>query len=317
MDEIKTKVRILQESLWVAAALSVMIETGAFSALAEKAQSITDLCAITKLPLPVLKQVINLLAANEFLISCDDTLQLTPDIKVWFNKIDLPKLIAQFQTTWGLTQVFIQSAREKNLVPGWHFTDDLILQAQGTHSEYIVTECIPQNTYLRDLLTKPGAKFLDVGAGVAKISLKLCEIYHDLRIVALEPADKPFALAQKNIMHSLYQNRIELRKVLVEDFNDNNTFDAAWFPHMFFSDEACNAGLRNVWAALKSGGVILTTSVFEKNNTSSSVRQLINSLYGGLRSREYLTNFLVKTGFKDIKVFSHATGYQAITAIKY
>lgn len=165
-------------------------------------------------------------------------------------------------------------------------------------------------------LKKTAANFLDVGAGVAKISLRLCQTYENVKIVALEPADMPYSLAKKNINESKYAKRIELRKMYLQDLPDKNVFDVVWFPHIFFPDDVLNPCLDRIWEALKPGAKLITTVIPNETNQSACVRKLINALYGGLRSIEELTKVLTLVGFRDIKIFSVRYGYQTITAIK-
>ncbi len=53
-----------------------------------------------------------------------------------------------------------------------------------------------------------------------------------------------------------------------------------------------------------------------KQDQAAYIRQLINSLYGGLRALNKVTDALGEVGFQDIKIFSEIAGYKTITASK-
>lgn len=316
LQQAKSALQSLTESLWIFSALSVMNEAGALAVLHEK-MTLNTLEKITKLPNAVLEQTINLLIETGFLVSENEKIWLAPGMQELMEKIGLEKISAQLRVAFGLSGEFIKSSREKNLRAGWNYTDEVILQAQGTHSEYVITDCIPQDAKLQNLLNKSQALFLDVGAGVGKISLRLCQIYDNVKVVALEPADVPFSLAKKNIEEAKYANRIELRKMYLEDFSDKNSYDVVWFPHVFFPESTLNSCLAKVWDALKPGAMLITSAILpDKKNQSVYIRQLINSLYGGLRTADELTKALTDVGFQEIKVFSEISGYRTITASK-
>ena len=316
LQQAKNSLQSLTESLWIFTALNVLSESKILTVLNEE-KTLEELEKTSKLPKSVLEQTINLLIETGFIIAEKNYVILAPGMQALIEKINPERFAAQLRTAFGLTSEFIKSSREQNLKTGWHYQDELILQAQGAHSEYIVTDCIPQDANFQNILKKDNSLFLDVGAGVGKISLRLCQDYDNIRVIALEPADAPFFLAKKNITESPYNDRITLRKTYIQDLTDSNLFDAAWFPHVFFPDELLHVSLINIWEALKPGGMLLTTAILpEKLNQSLYVRQLINTLYGGLRTANDMTNALKEIGFQDIKVFSEVGGYRTITACK-
>jgi 2-polyprenyl-3-methyl-5-hydroxy-6-metoxy-1,4-benzoquinol methylase len=314
--EAKKNIQSLSETVWVFAAITSLAETNGIQSLL-KGVSLNSLSDTTRIPTKVLEQVLALLTEKEWITLTDNQYQLAKGLCELAKQDGLDKVIAQLQITFGLTREFVTSARHQSIQPGWHYTDDYILQAQGTYSEYIVTDCIPLDPKLDDLLKQPGSVFLDVGAGVGKISLRLCETYPALKVVAIEPADKPYALAQQNFKHATASTRIELRKIFIEELSDQNTFDAIWFPHVFFSDETVKAGLKTALTALKPGGIILTSALSSNlHKTPARVKQLVNSLHSKVRLTEELKKNLTEAGFDHIQIFSTAFDYSAITAIK-
>jgi predicted O-methyltransferase YrrM len=89
---------------------------------------------------------------------------------------------------------------------------------------------------------------------VGVIAIELCRSYPALRVVGLEPAAAPLAQARRNVEAANLADRIELRQQRVEDLGDTEAFDLAYVAQVFLPDAAFEAGLRNVWRALRPGG---------------------------------------------------------------
>ena len=120
--------------------------------------------------------------------------------------------------------------------PGWAFDDPAILLSTGWLSAGIahdIAEIAPALDGLEDALHRDGAVFLDVGAGVAALSIALCETWPGLRVVGLEPWRPALALAEAQVSSSDVGERIELRAAGVEDLRDDVAFDAAWLAGPF------------------------------------------------------------------------------------
>ena len=73
-----------------------------------------------------------------------------------------------------------------------------------------IAEIAPALDGLEDALQRDGAVFLEVGAGVAALSIALCETWPGLRVVALEPGRPALALAEAQVRSSAVGERIEL-----------------------------------------------------------------------------------------------------------
>ena len=75
--------------------------------------------------------------------------------------------------------------------PGWAYEDDVVLLSLGRGSASIAGAfaCVAE---LEEALSRPGAAVLDVGAGVAALSVALARRWPGLRVVGLEPW--PFAM---------------------------------------------------------------------------------------------------------------------------
>jgi SAM-dependent methyltransferase len=108
---------------------------------------------------------------------------------------------------------------------------------------------------LNAALSAPGAVALDVGAGVAALSVALCRGWPGLRVVGLEPW--PFALRHARETVRGFEDRIELREQRVEDMTDTEAFDVAWLATPFISPSVIPLALERAHAALKPGGHVI------------------------------------------------------------
>lgn len=144
--------------------------------------------------------------------------------------------------------------------PGWAFDDPAVLLSTGRLSANIanvIAQIAPTLDGLQDALQRPGARFLDVGAGVAALSIALCETWPGLHVVGLEPWAPAFALAEAQVASSDVGDRVELRSVCIEDLDDGAAFDVAWLAGPFVPPAVIPAALERLHNALKPGGWLL------------------------------------------------------------
>ncbi len=312
--EAKASIQTLTESMWLFAALNALIAAGAFQNSAS--YSLQTLAAQINMPITVAEQTINLLAQAGFVTKTNHQIQLATGMQEYIDEIGLDRLRASLCITHGLSASYVNSARQQTLQAGWHYTDELILQSQGLYSQYIVTDCFTQVPAVQNLLQQANTVFLDVGAGVGQIALRACAEYPALKVIALEPADVPFTLATKNINASAYANRIDLRKGMLQDIQDHHTVDVAWFPHVFIDDKHLASCLQKLKLAIKPNGILITTALATTAATqATSIKHLINALYGGLRNADTVMAALQHAGFRAITKHAEVSGYETITAI--
>ena len=106
---------------------------------------------------------------------------------------------------------------------------------------------------LLDRLGSEAGAFLDVGAGVAAVSIAMCRQYPAIRAVGLEPASAPLELARRNVAAAGLNERIELRDRRVEELDDEAAFDVAWLPASFLPADTLATALGTVHRALRPG----------------------------------------------------------------
>jgi len=139
--------------------------------------------------------------------------------------------------------------------PGWGYEDPVVLLSLGRGSASIVSAfaTVPE---LVALLGREGAVLLDVGAGVAALSVAFCRAFPALKVVGLEPWGPALRLGQREISDARLSARIELRAQRVEELADADAYDIAWLAGPFLPPAIVPAALKRTFAALKPGGRI-------------------------------------------------------------
>ncbi len=142
------------------------------------------------------------------------------------------------------------------------------------------------------------------------------ELYPEVSVVAIEPAEVPYALAKKNIENSAYAQRIDLRKVVAQNIQEENIFDVIWFPQGFLTNpQDYQIALDKVYRALKpSGALMVVTAVMEPG--VATINKFVNSLSSADRSAEFLKNSFMQVGFKNIEILPVSYSVIPIIALK-
>lgn len=321
-NKLQETIQSLSESGWIFSSLIVLSETGAL-ALLKNETKLDDLKTILYLPEEILKQMIGLLTKSGFLIENSSAYHWSAELAELINSATLDTFIAQIRFISRMTKEFTQAASSKTLKPDWYQVDEVILHSWGKLSQFFGNNLISEDPRLVQLLKNPDALFLDAGAGTASISVQLCQIYPDLKIVAIDCTDKPLALAKKNIEQHNLSNRIKLRKTFLQDINDKDLYDVVWFPQVFYSKEEFSKCLKVIFKALKPSGMIYAAALSSnETDISSLILQLNNATYGSLRYVDDVTEGFKNAGFSEIKIFGESNGYKSfngyslITAMK-
>jgi precorrin-6B methylase 2 len=132
---------------------------------------------------------------------------------------------------------------------GWTHTDPRILQGIGNGSAMIAP------TLASAGLARPGMRILDVGAGVAALTIAFCRTVPDAQLVALEPWEASHELARANIAATGLDDRIDLRRELIEDYADNDGFDLVWLPGPFLPMRVMDDAIARAYELTRPGGV--------------------------------------------------------------
>jgi hypothetical protein len=207
---------------------------------------------------------------------------------------------------------FLDAARAGSLSSsgsaGWAHTNPVLLQAQGDASMAMVPlfkdHVVASLGDLSTRLERPGARFLDVGVGVASLAIAMCRAWPELHVVGLDSFDTALALARENVLRAQLAERIELRQLRVEHLCDEESFELAWLPSFFIDAAVLPEALARVRTALRPGAwLLLPISGLAEPERTRAVFALVSQLWGGpaLTSAEAEAR-LAEAGFSNIRV---------------
>jgi SAM-dependent methyltransferase len=197
---------------------------------------------------------------------------------------------------------------------GWRYADPALLEAWGVRSVEPVPiwakRLFPALDGLCESLAAPTASFLDVGTGVGRLAIAMCEQFPALRVVGLDPFDTALELARRNVAEAGLEDRIELRPKPVQDLADQDCYDLAWVPVMFLPADVAARGLHRVRAALRPGGwVVLGSMAAEGNGLQPAVQRLVSLLFGsGRLFPDHAAEMLRAAAYERIQILPAAPG---------
>jgi hypothetical protein len=203
----------------------------------------------------------------------------------------------------------VESGKQGLVRTGWRHDDAEILQAQGVRSravvETFVSHIFPHLRGLVETLQGPNASFLDVGSGVAAISVEMCRRFPTLRAVGLDPLEAAQAEAGRNVERAGLEERIELRSDGVEDLEDDAVFDVAQVPIFFLPTDVLAEGLARVHKALRPGGwTVLQVLGAAGLDLRPSVLRLWCVVWGSEAvSPEQAASMLRRAAYEEVVIF--------------
>jgi len=205
---------------------------------------------------------------------------------------------------------------------GWGNEDPETVRAfgrmTGRGGDVIADELLPRLPAIESAFRAGSASFLDVGVGVAAISIRLVQRYPGTRVVGLDVLPDVLKLAQSEVAGSGLSDSIELRLQSVADLRDQDRYDLAWVPQGFIPKEAFIDGIHHVFSALRPGGALLVPLALHPEAPAFTRARLIHSasLAGGSTiTPTQLVKLLHATGFNSLA--EHPVGGQVLmTALK-
>jgi SAM-dependent methyltransferase len=197
------------------------------------------------------------------------------------SSLELQHMLAEIRLT------LLQGARllEGMPEPGWAYTDPDILQAAGGVSAGFVAALkqviAPRLPGLSERLDASGS-FLDVGVGVAGLSIAMARLWPTLRVVGVDPWAPSLVIAREKVRAAALTDRIELRKQAAEDLTDVGSFDLAWIPSAFIPERSITAVARRVHRALRPDGWLLFAMINPGSDPlATSFARLRTTIWGG------------------------------------
>lgn len=192
--------------------------------------------------------------------------------------------------------------------PGWTHTEEAILRSAGQNSAGIVPMLkrmlIPKLEGLAERLDAANASFLDIGVGVADISIAMARLWPTLRVVGIDPWESSLTMARENVARAGLGDRIELRRQTAEDLPDDDAFDLVWFPALFIHADKIATALQHVQRSLRPGGWVISGAINKKGESLEDALADLRTIYlrGEPLSPSELEALLKESGFDPVQV---------------
>jgi SAM-dependent methyltransferase len=192
----------------------------------------------------------------------------------------------------------------------WRHTSRALLQSQGDASSVLAPMMkgmiAPHLDGLAARLEQPGARFLDVGVGVAALAIAVCRAFPALRVVGIDSSDTPLSIARENVANAGLGDRVELRRTSIGDLADEGAFDLAWLPSFFVDTAQLRTGVARVHAALRPGGWIICATDSEGNDDRDRATwALVRTAWGGADlGSAAAEEALAEAGFTSVRTLS-------------
>lgn len=190
---------------------------------------------------------------------------------------------------------------------GWTHTETDMLQAFGDVSAgfpAVLRQVIaPQLDGLVERLAAPSAAFLDVGAGVAALSIEMARQWPSLQVTGVEPWPTSLAIARENVRYAGLADRITLREQAGEALPDVDAFDLAWIASAFIPQPVIPDVIARAAAALRPAGWLLLAMANPGNDVlTAALTQFRTALWGGcLLSAGAAQTLLTRAGLASVQ----------------
>lgn len=305
--QFRSLVSELNSATWTVAAIGVLLESGLGAALVEP-RDLDELAATC----PTLSRrriaaVLDCCAVHGVVTVDGARYQLAPGVVPTVTTPMRMTLVADIRS-----QILQPLAMLNGAPSGWRHTDADILQTQGDASTVLPamlkTQLAPHIGDLVAQLERPGARMLDVGTGVGSLAIAACRTFPQLSVVGVDGAEAPLALARENVARAGLADRIELRRVLIEELRDEAEYTLAWLPGFFITD--LPAALARVAASLRPDGWLL----FGTGGTGADAKHaamwaLLMDAWGGQRLMPAEAEALVRdAGLREVRVLPSPPG---------
>jgi SAM-dependent methyltransferase len=210
----------------------------------------------------------------------------------------------------GLVTSFLKQALELIEDPGrpggWAYTDPVVLQSQGQSSGAVpplIASVAPTLDGLTDALAREGARILDIGSGVAALSISCCRVWPEAAVVGVDPWEPAMKLAVQNVSEAGLEDRISLRAIAIEDITDTDSFDLAWMPAPFLPRSVLESSVPVVARSLRPGGwLVLGRYAAPKEALPEALAELRTVRGGGTPlSEEDAVTLLERGGLANVR----------------
>jgi precorrin-6B methylase 2 len=185
----------------------------------------------------------------------------------------------------------------------WQVVDPVLLQTQGQASSETFQRILTlaaERPLLRDTLE---GRFLDVGAGVAGITLEAAKCCPSLLVEGIDVWEPALALARKNVQESPYADRIKIKNLDVTKLAGEPAYNLIWLPTMFMKRSVVETALDRIAAAsLKDAYIVAARYTVPADPEAATFVTLRTLRSGGeLISQSEMEDMIRHREFVDIE----------------
>lgn len=318
--DILTAVGELSSAAWAYAGLSAAYELGILHAL-DRPATADELGDRLDLDPGLIADLLDVLVAlGGVELGEDGRFAATADFEP-FRAGSLSRVVrAGVRSDHLQTAEAFRRARDGSLAPGWAHRDPELLIAQGETAglfRLVAEHVLPSLPGLAGRLARPGARFLDVGAGVGVLSRELLLVYPEVSAVCVEPNATARAIGRERFLEAGLEDRVEFVSHGIEDLGLIEEYDLGLIPQPFFSPGAFEEGVGNVLRALRPGGwlIVLTLDTSHAEPLVAASRRVRARLWGGgAVSSERLVRRLTAAGFEYAHAHPPVGDYRMLAA---
>jgi len=162
---------------------------------------------------------------------------------------------------------------------------------------------------LAGALARQDAAFLDVGVGVAALSIAMCRLYPQLRAVGIDPWEVALDRARRNVDAAGLGERIELRRQRVEELADQTVFDLVFLAGPFLDRQAVDPACERSLVALRPGGWVVFAMFGGSDSLEVALARLRTARSGGaVLAAPEVEGRLRVAGFVDVSTLAAELG---------
>lgn len=283
--DVLTSISALSAASWAYAGVSAAFELGIVRALDAPATP-AEVGAKLDLEPELVADLLGVMVAIGAVRQEGDRFALAPDFEPFRSGSMAKVMRAGVRSDHLQTAEAFRRARDGSLSSGWAHRDPDLLVAQGETAglfRLAAEHVLPSLPGLRDRLEAPGARFLDVGAGVGVLSTELCLVYPEVSASCVEPNATARGIGRERCIEAGLDDRVEFLAHGIEELTGGEEYDLALIPQPFLPPAAFEAGLERVQAALRPGGwlIVLALDLPEGEPLVAASRRVRARLWGG------------------------------------
>jgi SAM-dependent methyltransferase len=309
----------LTDSAWILAAIGTLFESPLAECLREP-RTLDELAArVDGLPSERIRRCLDVVVMRGLVIEQDGRYQLAPGAMHFAQPRPRATLLGEINSVLLQTAAYVDAASRATPVRGWHHVNPRLLQAQGDSSVQLATALSMRLAAALDgldtRLAHTGARILDVGVGVASLSIALCREFPAVSVVGLDIFDVPLAIARENVSRAGLADRIDLRQLAVQDLREQEAFDLAWLPAFFLAPSTIAAAIERVHAALRPGGWLLIPTIgAHVPEEQRRVAALVLEQWGTVPEAPAITKAIGEAGFEPPRAMPTPSWLELIAA---